>query len=247
MSLYRFYIPPENKVDDHIVFRQQDRNHICNSLRLEEGDQVLCFDGQGRQYLVRLDKVEKQGVEGKVLRSQQSENESPLSISLVQAWLKESKMSAIVRQASELGIVNFFPLITDRCQIKKKSLQESSKASRWREIARQASRQSGRSFVPEIYKQFYTPKEFFELKLEYDLKLLFWENEKNAKLHSIPDCKKAKTAALIFGPEGGWSEDEIELAQSNGFQTISLGPRILRAETAPIAAISVLQYICGDI
>ncbi len=247
MSIPRFYIPPENATEDRVLFRKEDENHIRNSLRLGPGDQVYAFDGKGVQYLVQLDQVDKQGVEGKVLQHEQSINESPLAITLGQAWIKESKMSTLVRQAVELGIVALYPLVTERCQTKKKALQESSKTSRWEEIARQAARQSGRAVVPEIKKQFYSPDEFFTEGQSFDLKLLFWEDEKGTRLQDISAKKGVKTASLLFGPEGGWSSEEIETARSQGYQTVSLGPRILRAETAPLAAISVLQYMWGDI
>jgi len=247
MSLPRFYISPENKKVDRILFREQDWNHIRNALRLESGAQVYAFDGHGIQYLVRLDRVDKQGVEGVILQSEQSKNESSLAITLGQAWLQDSKMSVLVRQVVELGIVALYPLVTERCQVKKKALQESNKALRWEEIARQAARQSGRSRVPEIQKKFYSPKEFFAEAEGFDLKLLFWEDEKTTTLQDISAKEGVKTASLLFGPEGGWSLDEIESARGQGYQTISLGPRILRAETAPLTAISVLQYLWGDI
>ncbi len=243
----RFFVALENIKEDEIVVQGQDVIHIRNVLRLGPGDNVAIFDGEGFQYRAEITSTTRDEVKCKVLSRDLVQNESPVEIVLGQSVLKGTKIDDIVRKSCELGVASVVPLVTQRCALKLKSSDQDKKIERWQKISLGASKQSGRARVPSILKTMKSIEEFCSHYANYEIKLIFHEDENSLRFSELERGDSAiKNVALLVGPEGGWTENEIKTAIEYGFRIVSLGPRILRAETAPIAVLSIVQFFWGD-
>ncbi len=221
-----------------------DANHIKNVLRLKLGDNIILFDGSGNEYEAEIIHMEPGRVDVSVLRSTSSLTESTVRITVAQGFLKDKKMDDIVRHLTELGITGWLPVIAQRSVSRPDSRRLDARAERWKKIATEALKQCRRTCIPDIQPAV-SFKEAVFMGKDYDLKFIFWENET-----LLWDCRTpvrhGATIFILLGPEGGFTQDEVETAAASGFVTASLGPRILRAETAAIAACTLVQYFFGD-
>ena len=161
--------------------------------------------------------------------------------------VKGTGFDCIVRKSVELGVDKVVPVSSTRCISKLSKKDAVKKIDRWRRIAREASKQCGRSRVPDIAPKPATVKEFCFFNRESDLKLIFWEEARSIRIKDLSHKNQLKSAAILIGPEGGFSSKEVESSKKYGFQSVSLGPRLLRTDTAPLAAISILQNHWGDL
>jgi len=238
--MHRFFVARDSIEDDRLAITGGDARHIQSVLRLQAGDEIHVHDGEGVRYRVRLLTVGRREVTGLVVAQEPHDTESPLGVHLGQSLLKGQAMDGVVRRAVELGAASITPLITARCQVPK----QAEKCARWQEIARSAARQSGRSRVPPVNEAL--PLEaFLAARKDDGLKLMFYEGEGAAR---IPEpANPPVSAALVIGPEGGFEAAEVALAGRYGFQVAGLGPRILRADTAPLVALALVQGRFGDL
>jgi 16S rRNA (uracil1498-N3)-methyltransferase len=224
-----------------------EAKHIKNVLRLKPGDEIGLFDGQGREYLARIAAFSGNDIEIEILRSFPSAAESNIDITVAQAYLKERKMDGLVRQLTELGVLKWIPFFAERSISRPDDARLATRRKRWIKIAREALKQSKRGRLLEIGIPVSFEK-LLNLASGYDLKIVFWENESNpfdvADFHRSDDA--LKQILVMLGPEGGFTESEIDTATARGFTTVGLGPRILRAETATLAAVTLVQYLFGD-
>jgi 16S rRNA (uracil1498-N3)-methyltransferase len=247
--MIRLFLPPENFTTQQIRITGDQARHLCLVLRVQSGDVLTIFDGLGYRYTCKTLKINKKEVIAEQVKKEPYSAESPVSITLAQGIPKGDKMDLIVQKSTELGVTKIIPLFTDRSQVR-----HTEKADRWRKIALSAAQQSGREKIPEISE----PYDFntFLLSLQagcvgpteqFHAGIIFFEGHKESNLGEIlTEFKNKKELSLLVGPEGGFSEDEVYSAVEKGFMEASLGPRILRTETAPITAISIIQYELGD-
>ena len=246
--MHRFFTAPENITDEKAILRGTDVAHIRTVLRLKRGDRVQILDGHGHCYTVVLTCVGRDNIESRIDSKEDARDcESPLTICLGQGIVKGTGFDGIVRRAVELGVCKIIPVSANRCISKLSPKDTEKKMERWRRIAREASKQCGRSRVPSIGPKATSVKEFCFINREADLKLVFWEEEQSVRIEGLSHKSQFKSVAALIGPEGGFSSSEVESSREYGFQSISLGPRLLRTDTAPIAAISILQYHWGDL
>ena len=245
--MHRFFVQPENIAGDEVVLRGTDVNHIRNVLRLNPGSWVQVLDGIGSRYSVQLTEVGTHEVRGRIESKEDFQAESPLVIRMGLALLKGNKFDPALRKSVELGVSQVSPLKTDRSIIRVPRTETEKKTARWQRIAREAARQSGRSRVPEVSPNIQTVEDFCRVTREAEIKLVFWEEEEVLKLRDVSPENAPRSIAFLTGPEGGFSSEEIEVAGKYGFQSITLGPRILRAETVPIVVLSLLQNRWGDL
>ncbi len=237
--MHRFFTTPENITDEKVILRGTDVAHIRTVLRLKGGDRIQVLDGRGNCYTVILTTVWRDRIESTIsLKEDASNCESPLRICLGQGMVKGTGFDGIVRKSVELGVDKVVPVSASRC---------ISKIDRWSRIAREASKQCGRSRVPDIGPKSTTVKDFCFVNRESDLKLIFWEEERSLRIKDLLHKKQLNSVAILIGPEGGFSSKEVEVSRKYGFQSVSLGPRLLRTDTAPLAAISILQNRWGDL
>lgn len=240
--MQRIYIEPENIIDTEMTFSIEQSHRISTVLRLKAGDSIIVFDGQGKEYRVILKKVKTNEIIG-IIESMTLINRDPkLEITLIQGLPKFEKMDSIVQKATELGVKRIIPVITTRT-IPSLTLQKTKlRLDRWQKIAISAAEQSGRTIIPLISPITNLDQGLLEID-SINLKLFFWEEERSVTLKSVLQKIDARNAAaIIIGPEGGFTKEEAKLAKQSEAISVSLGSQLLRTETAPIAALSILLY-----
>ncbi|MCL5022848.1 MAG: 16S rRNA (uracil(1498)-N(3))-methyltransferase [Nitrospirae bacterium] len=241
----RIFLPLEAKPGIIRITGEKAR-YLATVLRTRPGDDLEILDGKGHAYAAKVASLSKKEIVAEVKGMAAHDTESPLSLALLQGLLKGEKMEIVIQKATELGVGEIVPAITERSQVR-----ETRKTSRWEKVAEDAARQCGRTTIPRIHKPLPFPDIFFGPALPFfheSKGLLFWE-EGGLPLKAVrkrlgEDCRNL---VLAVGPEGGFTREEVALAESRGFLTASLGSRILRAETAAITAIALMQFLLGDI
>ena len=245
MTLRRFYIAPEMIHAAHPEITGSDAGHICRVLRLSAGDAVELFDGTGNGYRARIVSASPRRVRFRIEETFALLSESSVHITLAQGILKDRKMDDLIRQLTELGIDCWVPFYAARSVPVPGKKGLGTRLKRWEKIALEAVKQCRRGRVPHI-----TPADDFDAMLAMsaasDLKILFWEGAPQA--FDIPGTTPPtpEKIMVVIGPEGGFDPGEVQRAKAHGFLTTGLGPRILRAETATLAACTLVQYRFGD-
>ena len=240
----RFFIKQSKITSTKIFITGSDAAHIKKVLRMEPGDRIWLFDGRGFEYEAMIENLLVGSIEVSITKRFLSASESPVQIIVAQALLKDKKMDILARQLTEIGITKLIPFTAIRSVSRPDKKRLSARRKRWKKIAIEALKQCGRGHVTEIGETI-TFNDAIKIDDGCDLKIVFWENESKPISDAIQHRHYRKILAVL-GPEGGFSEKEIEDARVCGFVTASLGPRILRAETAAIAACTILQYLFGD-
>lgn len=242
-----FFINPEQLASPDPMITGNEAVHIRHVLRLKPGDIIALADGAGFHYKAQILRISAEGVSVKILEKFLATSESPVRISIAQALLKDRKMEDLIRPLSELGIHRWIPFVAHRSVPRLETKRVDQRTARWEKIAREAVKQCRRGQILQI-DPIVSFNQALELGQSSDLRIVFWENE-SEKLH--PDnlnCRKPICDIFaLLGPEGGFTDDEIRKAKESGYISISLGPRILRAETATLAACSILQHLFGDL
>jgi 16S rRNA (uracil1498-N3)-methyltransferase len=240
----RLYIPRERITGAEITLQTKEARYLLTVLRLTAGDAVTIFDGEGTEYRAELREDDEQGVYLAIQEELHPHRESPLRITLGQGLLKGDKMKFVIQKATELGVEAIVPLITARSVPIVEEERGSLRLERWGRIAQEAAKQSNRTMVPGIGPI----QELVDfLAASAGTRVMFWEGEPTPlrKVASQIDPKQGLT--LLIGPEGGFSEDEVLAAQRQGFITAGLGQRVLRAETATLSVLSIMQHLFGDL
>jgi 16S rRNA (uracil1498-N3)-methyltransferase len=243
----RFFIEQSKITSTKIFITGSDAAHIKKVLRMKSGDRIGLFDGRGFEYEARIENLLAGSIEVLITKRFLSASESPVQIIAAQALLKDKKMDSLARQLTEIGVARLIPFTSIRSVPRPDKKRLSARRKRWEKIAIEALKQCRRGHVTEIGETI-TFNDVIKIDDECDLKIVFWENESKPigdAAQQVHDRHCRKILAVL-GPEGGFTEKEIEDARACGFFTVSLGPRILRAETAAIAACTILQYLFGD-
>jgi 16S rRNA (uracil1498-N3)-methyltransferase len=229
----------ENKT---ALLEGSDVNYIKNVLRLKVGDEISIMDGRSKEYSSKIITMEKDRVKALLIKEKTPRAEPSVKVTIAQGIPKNPKMELIVQKATELGAFSIIPVKTERSIVKIREEKEESKMSRWQKIAKEAAEQSGRSSVPLI-EQVRSIKDVLELSGSYAKSIILWEMEKETTFKKfLKENKSIKSLLVLIGPEGGFSHDEVELAKRQGFVTVTIGNRILRTETASLAALSMIDY-----
>ena len=242
MTRRRFHALPGAFSDQTVTLGTDEARHLRDVLRLKAGDEVYVFDGRGREFRCSVVNTSRDAAQLRIeAEVEPAKPESQLQLNLCVALLKGEKFDLVVQKATELGVNKVTPLITRYADIHLRDESDAAKrVSRWQRIALEAAKQSGRAFVPEIS----APVAFEKVTVE-GLGVMFSERGGEALKSLVDDTPTAVTA--LVGSEGGWSDEEIETAQARNFHVITLGGRILRAETAAIAVTALLQHMFGDL
>lgn len=240
-----FFVNREQIRNGKATITGSDARHIRNVLRLGSGEMIGLYDGMGLEHEARIDTVSQTRVEVSILSSGPSVTESPLRITVVQALLKDRKMDGLIRQLTELGIAEWIPVIAARSVPKPNAQRLPARMARWEKITREAQKQCRRGRVVGIRPPL-SFEEMLALGENHDLRIIFHEDAAVPLQSDINKNPSTQTAIVAVGPEGGFSDQEVELAKAHGFRAMRLGPRILRAETATVAACSLVQFIYGD-
>lgn len=245
--MHRFFVDSSSIDNDKIFITGDDVKHIGRVLRLKVGDIITVCDGKGLEYICRLSSISREAVLCGIVESRESGTEPPVMVDLYQGLPKSSKMDLIVQKCVELGINSITPVNTSRVVVDtEKGKGAESRTARWQKISEEAAKQSGRGKIPEV-KSMVVFSEAIKNLHGYDLSLIPYEKECHTGLKQILRGKNnINRVAVFIGPEGGFSDEEIKLAKENGIIAITLGPRILRTETAGFTCLSIIMYELGD-
>ena len=238
----RFFVPPESLIGDQVTISGDAHHHLHNVLRTRLGSVLTLLDGQGRCCEVELQAINRQEARARVVRRWQ-EKDCALPITLIQAVPKGDKFDLILQKGTELGVCRFQPVQTAHAVPQLDATRLTKREQRWLRIVSEAARQCRRSFLPHV-KPASALVDVINQRTD-DLKLLLWETGSVPLAEALPD-QQPSGVRLLVGPEGGFSAEEIKAISAAGFRSAHLGPRILRTETAGLAATSILQYLYGD-
>lgn len=236
----RFYAPSSSFSDSAVHLGEDETRHLRDVLRLHPGDEVSVFDGAGREFRCSIAAIEKKNSQLSVLEEiAPASPESHLELTVAPTVLNGERYDLIVQKSVELGASTLIPLITVRCDVK---LQDASKRlERWRRIAMEATKQCGRAKLMEICE----PLSFGELLANESRNDILMFSERDGR--GFGEVEPIKKLTALFGPKGGWDDGELQTAADQGISIITLGGRILRAETAAIGITAILQHRYGDI
>lgn len=218
-------------------------HHLARVLRAAIGDQLTIFNGQGGEYEAVIAHIDKKAVTVELQRFIDKEVESPIHLHLAQGIARGEKMDFIVQKAVELGVSRIIPLVTERCNVRLSGEREEKRIEHWQSIIISACEQSGRNKLPDISAPQTLNEWLAAVKVDHAFVL---SPHVDQKLADVSIANQSSVAVLI-GPEGGLSDQEVMMANQKGFASLNLGPRVLRTETATIAALSVLQSCYGDL
>ncbi len=239
--MHRFFIDGSEIVKGHVQITGEDAHHIQKVLRLRQGDDLVLCDGAGWDYQAVLESMDKHALLCRVLDKSPSQGEPKVHVTLYQGLPKGAKMELIIQKCVELGIYALVPIATERAVVKLDQRDSERKTVRWQRIAEEAAKQSARGLIPEIY-----PAMEFKKACSEDtsaVKLLLWEGEREHSLRSVLSSQgKVDTISVLIGPEGGLTQEETEYAAGHGFLSVTVGPRVLRTETAGFAVLSAILY-----
>lgn len=230
----------ENKA----VVTGEDAQHLSLSLRSKIGDPLTVGDGCGQDYHCIIENIQKEQVTLHILNQERSPSEPQAEITLFQALCKGDKMDWIIQKSVELGVYEIVPIKTERCIAKIEASQKEKKLHRFNKVAREAAKQCGRGRIPKVLP----PMELAEVGHNFggfDKVILFYEKAESSL--ATLSLNPVDRIAIIVGAEGGFSASEVDVLRQSGAFVMSLGKRILRCETAPLAALSVIMYKLGDI
>lgn len=233
----------ENISEELAVVSGEDVRHITSVLRMREGDIAVLCDGRGTDFLAELAAIDDSGCEFKILEKSPNAAEPSVYVRLYQAMPKSDKMDFIVQKAVECGACEIVPIFTKRCVSRPDEKSLAKKLPRWQKIAEQAAKQCGRGIIPKVG----AAVEFSALKSKISSEntgILFYECSQTPLREAVSEFKK--NIDIVIGSEGGLEKAEAEELQKLGFACVSLGKRILRCETAPVAALSILMNMTGN-
>lgn len=243
----RFFFEGSREDGDVVELPESESRHIHRVLRLKVGEGVELLDGGGKVYSAVIVETGKR-VRARILEVLAEHDAVSVSLVVGQGQLKGQKMDMVIQKCTELGVERVAPFWSSRCQGKLTDQQGLKKLERYRRIVESACKQCCRAELMTVDP----PREFPDFLAAFPnkderLRLLFWEEERDVSLHDISIPEATREVVVLLGPEGGLSAQEAELARSQGWQTVSLGKRILRAETAALTAASIMQFLLQNI
>ena len=237
----RFYVDFALSPDSVVELPDNVVRHL-NVLRVKNTEEIVLFNGNGKAYPALPEVLEKRRASVRILREEATDNESPLNIALVQAVSAAERMDFTLQKSVELGVAEIRPVISERCVVRLSGERAEKRVARWQEIVVSACEQSGRNIVPKVLPLSTYAQALQQLPQE-TAKLLMSLNRAQKLSDVQPQSGKV---VFMVGPEGGWTEKEEQQAFDAGFQSVTLGKRVLRTETASLAAIATMQTLWGD-
>ncbi len=243
--MHRFFVSSQVIHQDHVVLHGPTVHQIRDVLRMHAGDEITLLDNTGWAYRTELVGVERDVVRGRVLERCQPDTEPRTRITLYQGLLKAQKFDWVLQKGTELGIAAFVPVLSSRSIVGDVQDVRDTKLGRWQRIIVEAAEQAGRAVLPTL-SGVMSFKQVCQVAAAQGLALIPWEGEQSYRLRQALQGATSNSIGLVIGPEGGFSEQEVAAAREAGVTPITLGPRILRAETAGLAAATAVLYALGD-
>lgn len=242
MRLTRCYLDQPLDVGTTVILPESAAQHLIRVLRLREGDACVLFNGDGHDHDARIVAIGKRETQAEITARRRIDNESPLRITLLQGIARGEKMDWIVQKATELGVARILPVTSERSDVRLDEDRAHKRHVHWREISVSACEQSGRAVLPELLPA----QPLASATRRFDGAGFILDPTSGASIKSAASTLST-ASTLAIGPEGGWSPRDLEQLREAGFCGLRLGPRVLRTETAGIAAIAALQALAGDL
>lgn len=244
-NLRRFYVPAGSLRARNVTIGPPLAHRLGRVLRLKRGDRVVLFDGGAREYEVQLTGVSANAVTGVVVGERPAPPEPAARLTLYQALVRANRFDLVLEKGTEIGVSRFVPLLTARGRFQNEHEPSALRAERWNRIVTEAAEQSGRARVPEVCPPLTLPDALIQAR---GLRLLPWEAERARGLTEYVRslAQRPREVSLFIGPEGGFDKEEVAMAAAAGVVTVSLGPRILRSETAGIVASALVLAALGE-
>ena len=236
----RIYTPESLTLNSRLDLDSQASTHLVKVLRLKEGAELRLFNGDGCEYLAHITVAGKKNAQIEVTEVLSTESKISFPLHLGQVVSKGDRMDFTIQKATELGITDITPLWSERCDVRLKGERLEKKMEHWKKVAISACEQSGRNIVPTIHPAMNYHD--WAQAVDSDTKLVLHTRDQKP----LAEIQAPTSVALLVGPEGGITDEEVELCIQQGFTGLTLGPRILRTETAALAALSLFQYLWGD-
>ena len=245
--MHRFFAPSLDPGDETVLLPRDEGEHLTRVLRLGVGDSVSVFDGRGREFVARIASAVRRDVRVQLMSRVEPAAEPAVPLTLVQAVLKGDKMDDVVRDAVMLGVVAIQPIVTKRTETTVATLLKAARVDRWRRVALASVKQSRRAVLPDVRVPLTLDSFLEEPPTALRMMLVEPGGASADSVSALAGSMPPSDAAMLVGPEGGWTEQELAAAQTKGVRLLTLGHRTLRADAVPIAAISVLQFVWGDL
>ncbi|MFE8703219.1 16S rRNA (uracil(1498)-N(3))-methyltransferase [Cytobacillus sp. FJAT-54145] len=242
--MQRYFV--ENAIDNRFIITSDDRHHMVNVMRLKLGDQIVCSNPLGQSALCTIEEITDERVVATVVKWEEGSKELPVEVTIASGLPKGDKLELVIQKGTELGAKRFVPFTAARSVVKWDEKKAAKKVERWEKIAKEAAEQSHRTQLPEIISPV-NLKTLIQLSESYTHKLIAFEEdakqgEASVLARTMQELKRGDSLLIVFGPEGGLTEEEVNLLKEHHFQSCGLGPRILRTETAPLYALSAVSY-----
>ncbi len=246
--MHRFFAPALDPGDETVALPRDEAEHLTRVLRLGTGDTVAVFDGRGHEFLARVVSALRRDVRVQIVSRVEAAAESRVALTLAQAVLKGDKMDDVIRDAVMLGVAAIQPIVTKRSETTVAALLRGARVERWRRVALASVKQSRRAVVPEVRMPLTLDTALGEPAVALRIMLVEPGAAVDVEPLSVLQQAPPPSDAIVFvGPEGGWAAEECASAAAHGLRLLSLGSRTLRADAVPVAAISVLQFLWGEL
>ncbi|WP_286887134.1 16S rRNA (uracil(1498)-N(3))-methyltransferase [Aneurinibacillus sp. UBA3580] len=240
--MQRYFVDPEQMEEGYVTITGDDVNHIVRVMRSRVGDELICCNGRGRDVRGAIEEIGADAVRIRILEEGLPNRELPVQVTIAQGLPKGDKMELVIQKGTELGAFSFYVFTSKRTVVKLDDKKEKKRLERWQKIAKEAAEQSHRSRVPEVGSVL-TWRELLATASRFHYALFAYEKEETATLRrTLSEVPPGSNVLIVIGPEGGFDETEAAEAEAAGFRSVSLGRRILRAETAPLYALSCVSY-----
>lgn len=238
----RFFIPKEAVRGKNILIGGKEAHHILDVMRLKPLDKIVAFDGSGKEYVGFIKDAKPGTLSVEIVETRTPSGPQTSKITLIQALPKKEKMDYIVEKSTELGVYSIIPVITERTIPKWDASKKAAQTDRWAKIAREASKQCGRVDIPKVERIAAFKEELAKGASDYDLRLIAALTDETIRLKEALLGFRGGKVAIAIGPEGDFTPREVSEAKNAGFKLINLGPRVLKSDTAGLAALAILNY-----
>jgi 16S rRNA (uracil1498-N3)-methyltransferase len=239
---HRFFVPADCVREEQVEFTEDQRKQMRNVLRLRAGDVVAALDGSGREFVVKIGELSAGRAAGEILETRTPDTEAPVRLTVIQGLPKGERLDFILQKCTEIGAAEFVIMESARSVPRVASDKLPARLQRWNAIVREAAEQSGRTRLPTVEGILSFDAAVERAKM-CDAAFIAWEGERETTLLSrMPRIRRAKSVAYLVGPEGGFTEAEIARAKTGGIAPVSLGPRVLRTETAAMVGAALITY-----
>ena len=239
--IQRFHVDQIDKSKSHLEIAGEQSHYVTRVLRLQTGDRMILFDGSGSEWKAKIIDTKRNRLLLELEERATPDRESPINLTLIQSISRSQRMDLVMQKSTELGVTRIVPVFSTNTIVKIKEDKIEKKINHWRNILISASEQSGRTKIPDLISPIQLETECLK-RYKGDLSIFYDTTGKDSY-----DANNPKDITAVIGPEGGFTEDEKQMAIDAGYMVMQSGPRLLRTETAPIMALSILQYLYGDL